>query len=79
VDQAGGLTDLAREGDIRLIKAASRQWLSVGEAPLEDGDQIWIPKDVERSFSYYLGLVGQTASILSVALSIVILSIQLGK
>ena len=79
IERAGGLTDLAKGGNIRLIKASNMQWLSEGESPVEDGDQVWVPKAIERPFTYYLGIVAQSASIISVALSIVIISIQLGK
>ena len=79
IEQAGGLIDGARSGNIKVIKAVTKQWLSPDETKIEEGDHIWVPRKPERPFGYYLSIIGQTASIISVALSIVILSIQLNK
>ena len=43
------------------------------------GDYIWVPKEIERPFSYYMNIIGQTASIVSVAVSVVLLVIQINK
>lgn len=50
-----------------------------GETPIEEGDYIWVPKDPERPFSYYLNTVGQVASIISVAASIILLASQASR
>jgi len=77
VSKAGGFTDYARPGDAMVIKHTTRQWLKPGETPIEDGDYIWVPKVSDRPFSYYLGVVSQTASIITGALTIVLLILQL--
>jgi polysaccharide biosynthesis/export protein len=79
IHKAGGYTDNARTRDVMIIKKATRQWLSPGETEIEDGDCVWIPKTPDRPFTYYLNIVGQFASIVSVAVSIVLLTIQAGK
>jgi protein involved in polysaccharide export with SLBB domain len=79
VSKAGGYTDRARPGDVMIIKRSTRQWLEPGETQIEDGDYVWVPKEPYRPFSYYLGIVGQTASIISGALTIVLLVLQLQK
>lgn len=79
LEKAGGLTDLAREGDIRIVKARTRQWLDPDDTRIEPGDYVWVPREIERPFGYTMGIVGQTASVLSVAVSIVLLVIQLNK
>jgi protein involved in polysaccharide export with SLBB domain len=79
IRKAGGVTDRAREGDIKLVKAKTRQWLSPGGLTVEEGDYVWIPKVPERPFGYYLGIVAQSATVISVAVSIVLLVIQLKK
>lgn len=79
VEKAGGYADNARSGDTKVIKAKSRLSLAPGETPVEMGDKIWVPAKLDRPFSYYLNIVGQVASIVSVAISIVILSLQIGK
>jgi len=79
VSKAGGLTERARGGDLKIVKAKSRQWLSPRETTIEEGDYVWVPKEPERSFAYYMNIVGQTASVVSVAVSIVLLVIQSKK
>jgi protein involved in polysaccharide export with SLBB domain len=77
--KAGGLTDLARDGDIRVVKAKTRQWLDPDDTVIEPGDYIWVPREIDRPFGYMMNIIGQTASVLSVAVSIVLLVIQLNK
>jgi protein involved in polysaccharide export with SLBB domain len=79
IRQAGGYTDRARPEDVRVVKAKTRQWISVEEAVVEEGDYVWVPKEVDRSFGYYMAIIGQTAAIVSVALSIIILATQIGN
>jgi protein involved in polysaccharide export with SLBB domain len=79
LQKAGGLTDRARPSDIRIIKAKTRQWLSPKETKIETGDYIWVPQEVDRSFGYYMAIIGQTAAVLSVAVSIVLLVLQTNK
>jgi len=79
INRAGGLTTRARDDDIRIVKAKTRQWLSPDETGVEEGDYVWVPKEIERPFGYYLAIVGQTAAIVSVALSVVILTLQISE
>jgi protein involved in polysaccharide export with SLBB domain len=79
IRKAGGLTDRARGGDVKVVKAKTRQWLSPGDTKVEEGDYVWIPKVPERPFGYYLAIIAQSASIVSVAVSIVLLVIQVNK
>jgi protein involved in polysaccharide export with SLBB domain len=79
IRKAGGVTDRARQGDIKLVKAKTRQWLSPGGLIVEEGDYVWIPKDPERPFGYYMNIVAQSAAVVSVALSAALLVIQLRK
>jgi polysaccharide export outer membrane protein len=79
VAQAGGTTDRSRRGDVKIVKAKTRQWVEPGDTRIEQGDFVWVPKDNERPFGYYLGVVAQSAAIISAALSVVLLGIQLSK
>lgn len=76
---AGGLTDRARDSDIRIVKAKTRQWLPADEGVVEEGDYVWVPKVTERPFGYYLSVIAQSAAVLSAGVSIALLAIQLGK
>jgi protein involved in polysaccharide export with SLBB domain len=79
IRRAGGFTDRARDGDVKIVKSKTRQWLSPGETIVEEGDYVWVPKVPEHPFGYYLNIIGQTAAIVSVAVSIVLLTIQTSK
>lgn len=79
IRKAGGLTERARSGEIKIIKARTRQWLSPDETVIEEGDYVWVPKVPERPFSYYMSIIGQTASVVSVAVSVVLLVLQLSR
>ena len=76
---AGGYTDDAQKGDVAIIKWTTRQWLEPSKTKIEEGDFIWVPPVVRRPASYWLAIIGQTTSIVSVALSAIILVIQLKK
>lgn len=62
---AGGYTEEARAGDIKVIKGGSRAWLDPGETELEDGDFIWVPKKIHTPPGVVLGTVVQIVGILS--------------
>lgn len=79
VARAGGYTDDAQQGDVAVIKWTTRQWFEPGKTQIEEGDFIWVPPVVRRPASYWLAIIGQTTSIVSVALSIVLIAIQLKK
>ena len=79
VAKAGGFTERARTGDVKIVKAKTRQWLSPHETTVEEGDYVWVPKEIERPFSYYMEIIGQTASVISVAIGVVLLVVQVNK
>jgi protein involved in polysaccharide export with SLBB domain len=79
ISKSGGFTDAARKGDVKIIKAKTKQWLDPDETTLEEGDYIWVPKIPERSFAYYTTVLSQTASILSVVIGIAVLIVQVSK
>jgi protein involved in polysaccharide export with SLBB domain len=77
LDKAGGVTERARDSDIKIVKAKTRQWLSADEGIVEEGDYVWVPKVAEKPFGYYLAIVAQSAAILSAAIGVVLLGMQL--
>jgi polysaccharide biosynthesis/export protein len=79
IAHAGGFTDRARTGDMKIIKGKTKQWLDPDETTIEDGDYIWVPKDPDRSFAYYMTIASQAASVLSVVIGIAVVVIQVTK
>jgi len=79
IAKAGGFTDRARDGDVKVIKSKTKQWLSPGETTIEDGDYIWVPKNPDHSFAYYMTIASQAASVLSVVIGIAVVVAQVTK
>jgi polysaccharide biosynthesis/export protein len=79
VSLAGGFTDRARKGDLKIIKGKTKQWLDPNETKIEDGDYIWVPKDPDRPFAYYMTIASQAASVLSVVIGIAVVIVQVTK
>ncbi len=79
IAEAGGYTSEAREGDLRIIKANTRQWLKPSETSVEEGDYIWVPKEPYHPSGYYLQLGSQVFSILGAVGTLVLLVFQITK
>ena len=79
IQKCSGFTENARSGDVMIIKRATRQWLSPKETKIEEGDYVWVPKEPQRSFAYYMNIFNQTAGVITAAVSIALLAIQLKK
>lgn len=79
VGKAGGFTDRARSDDLRIIKSRTKQWLAEDETTVEEGDYIWVPKEPDRPFSYYMTSASQAASILSVIIGMAAVIISLSN
>ncbi len=75
ISASGGITDDARS-DIKIIKAATRQWLDPEKTVIEEGDYVWIPKEPYRPFSYYLTVYSQVFGIVGTIVSLTILVVR---
>jgi protein involved in polysaccharide export with SLBB domain len=79
VQKAGGFTQYAREGDVRIIKANTKQWLDPSETTIEGGDYVWVPKEPYRPFGYYIQVYSQAFGILGTIATLTVLVIQATK
>ncbi len=79
IEKAGGLTDHANGGSVKVIKGKTRQWLSPHDATLEDGDYVWVPTEPNHPFSYYMNIAGQAAGVVSVLIGIGVIIVQVTK
>ena len=61
------------------MKGRTKQWLEPGETSIEDGDYIWVPKDPDHPFSYYMTIASQAASVMSVVIGIAVVIVQVTK
>jgi protein involved in polysaccharide export with SLBB domain len=53
ISHAGQVSEAAVEGDIKIIKAGSRNWIDPDETSIEPGDAVWVPRMHERDFFFY--------------------------
>ncbi|HZY09987.1 MAG TPA: SLBB domain-containing protein [Bacteroidota bacterium] len=79
ITKAGGYTERARKGDVKIVKEKTKQWLAPDETSIEEGDYIWVPKEQERSFAYYMGIASQAASVLSVIIGVAVIILQVSN
>jgi protein involved in polysaccharide export with SLBB domain len=73
IREAGGLTNDARGSDVKVIKAKTRAWLDPDETDIEDGDFIWIPKEIHYTFTHDVTVWAQIFGIIGVAATVALL------
>lgn len=56
ISKAGGFSQLARKGDVKVIKRKTYLWYDAGRTEIEPGDFIFVPKKVVREPIYYWNL-----------------------
>ena len=71
---AGGYADEARSGDVTVIKGTTRTWLDPGETKIDDGDFVFVPKEIHYPFGYYLSTVVQFAGIIASLATVVLVA-----
>jgi len=79
IGKAGGLTDRAREDDLKVVKSRTQQWLAPEDTRIEEGDYVWVPMEAQQPFGYYLNIVAQSAVVLTAAFTAVLLITQINK
>jgi len=56
ITKAGGFSQLARKGDIKVIKRKTYNWYDADKTTIEPGDYIFVPKKIIREPNYYWNL-----------------------
>lgn len=82
ISKAGGLGENARDYDeIVIIKGNTQNWIveNKDKSELEPGDFIYVPKEIPRTFGFYLSRIGSVASIVGSIATIILLLTQFGK
>jgi protein involved in polysaccharide export with SLBB domain len=77
IDKAGGYSELAVEGETRVIKKGSLEWVEPEKAVIESGDQIWVPKEPRKTFAYYFGIMRDASQIAAAIVSITYLIVAI--
>jgi len=74
IARAGGFTNDARTSDVKVIKGNTRTWLDPDETIIEDGDFIWVPKEIPTPFGTILTTVAQLATVLAALASVILVA-----
>lgn len=76
IQKAGGFSELAVEGDARVIKKGTLEWVEPAKTHIEPGDKIWVPKKPIRDFAQYISIFRDVVSAAAALATVVILAIQ---
>jgi len=79
IQNAGGLGERADEGEIRVIKFKTREWLDPDDAKIESNDFIYVPKVIKHDFPYDIDMVAKVSSVIVSVVTLTLLVIQLQK
>jgi len=82
IERVGGLGEYAQDEDeIMIIKGDSQEWISPFEhkVNIEEGDYIYVPRELSYSFNYYIAVAGNYLSIVASAATIILLLVQFSK
>ncbi len=79
IEKAGGYGERADEGDVRVIKFKTREWLDPDDAKVESSDFIYVPKIIKRDFAYDIDLIAKVASVIVSVITLALLVIQTQK
>jgi protein involved in polysaccharide export with SLBB domain len=73
ISMAGGVTEMADQADIRIIKAGNQNWVDPSDTQIEIGDAIWIPRVREKDFEYYFNWFARIVAVLGGIATIILL------
>ncbi len=79
IQRAGGYSELAITGEVKVIKRGSLVWVDPSDTEIEAGDRIWVPKKPLREFEYYTRVLSNVATIVSAITTTIILIIQISR
>lgn len=80
INEAGGTGEYARD-DYMLIKGETREWIPVDNdnAVIEEGDYIYVPRTLSKSFNYYVRASSIFISIIGGLATVALLIVNLTK
>jgi len=80
IKEAGGKGEYARD-DVMLIKAVTQEWIPIDDdrAVIEEGDFIYVPRTLSKSFNYYVKTTSIFLSIVGSLATIALLVVNLTK
>ena len=79
INSAGGYADRAEEGEVRVVKFKTREWLDPDDTKIQSSDYIYVPKKLKRDFAYDIDLISKVASVIVSVITLTLLVIQSQK
>lgn len=76
---AGGYLENAKEDEIKIIKANTKEWVNPSETTIEDGDYIFVPKEPYRAPKYYFETFRDIAALTTSLATLYLMLQQIGK
>jgi protein involved in polysaccharide export with SLBB domain len=81
ISKAGGFTQFARKGDVKVIKRKTFTWNDADDVEIEPGDYIFVPKKIVKEPIYYWNLAKDiiltVGAVASTVATIILISNQL--
>ncbi|CUU01074.1 protein involved in polysaccharide export, contains SLBB domain of the beta-grasp fold [Candidatus Thermokryptus mobilis] len=81
ISRAGGFSQFARKGDVKVIKRKTYTWSDAEDVEIEPGDYIFVPKKIIREPIYYWNLAKDiiltVGAVASTVATIILISNQL--
>lgn len=73
IEKAGGVGNAAKN-EIYLIKGKTRAYIDMTDEDypytIESGDYIWVPKDIPRTFDFYLSRIARISAVVAAAATV---------
>jgi protein involved in polysaccharide export with SLBB domain len=73
IEKAGGIGNAAKD-EVYLIKGKTRAYIDMTDEDyaykIESGDYIWVPKDIPRTFDFYLTRTARIAAVVAAAATV---------
>lgn len=79
IQRAGGFSERAETGDVKVVKNATLDWVDPEVTTIEPGDRIWVPKKPLRDWAFYISSFSTLTSAVVTIATAVLLAIQLTK
>jgi protein involved in polysaccharide export with SLBB domain len=79
IKKAGGYSEEADDGETRVIKGKTLEWMKPEDTIIESGDRIYVPRKPRREFIYYFDIFRDVFGIATGVATITLLYLQINK
>ena len=79
IERAGGFSEAADKGNVSIIKAGTKNWVSSGNEAVEEGDAIFVARRPERDLTYYFSIARDILTAVTAAATVYVLIEQVKK